>query len=91
MTDELTEQRVVHDKEYDSRNEVVLLKHPLTIDEWNQILQNQKLRKLLEEAINYQLKRIEENPTDQRFSYTYMVLESILSHSKELLEKATYD
>ena len=45
---QLTEDRVTHTKEYmhkDIRDgtEVCLLKHPLTVEEWNQILQNQKI------------------------------------------------
>jgi hypothetical protein len=45
---QLTEERVTHTKEYMHKDipdgtEVCLLKHPLTVDEWNQILQNQKI------------------------------------------------
>jgi len=48
----LTEERVVHEKEYRQDGiEVVLLKSPLTITEWNEILQNQKLRELVDKEI----------------------------------------
>ena len=45
---QLTEDRVSHTKEYMHKDipdgtEVCLLKHPLTVEEWNQILQNQKI------------------------------------------------
>ena len=45
---QLTEDRVTHTKEYLHKDmpdgtEVCLLKHPLTVEEWNQILQNQKI------------------------------------------------
>ena len=45
---QLTEDRVTHTKEYMHKDipdgtEVCLLKHPLTVEEWNQILQNQKI------------------------------------------------
>jgi hypothetical protein len=44
---QLNEDRVTHTIEYMHKDmhdgtEVCLLKHPLTVDEWNQILQNQK-------------------------------------------------
>ena len=53
---ELSEDMVIHSKEYMHKDlpdgtEVCLLKRPLTVDEWNQILKNQliveKLEKLL--------------------------------------------
>ena len=45
---QLTGDRVTHTKEYLHKDipdgtEVCLLKHPLTVEEWNQILQNQKI------------------------------------------------
>ena len=45
---QLTEDRVTHTKEYLHKDipdgtEVCLLKHPLSVEEWNQILQNQKI------------------------------------------------
>jgi len=52
----LAEDRVVHSKEYmhkdmQDRTEVCLLKHPLTVDEWNQILKNQEIVEKLPELI----------------------------------------
>ena len=52
----LTEDRVVHSKEYMHKDmqdgtEVCLLKHPLTVDEWNQILRNQEIVEKLPELI----------------------------------------
>jgi len=45
---QLTEERVTHTTEYMHKDiqdgtEVCLLKYPLTVEEWNQILQNQKI------------------------------------------------
>ena len=45
---QLTEERVTRTKEYMHKDipdgaEVCLLKHPLSVEEWNQILQNQKI------------------------------------------------
>jgi len=45
---QLTEDRVTHTKEYMHKDipdgtEVCMLKYPLTAEEWNQILQNQKI------------------------------------------------
>ena len=45
---QLTGDRVAHTKEYLYKDmpdgtEVCLLKHPLTVEAWNQILQNQKI------------------------------------------------
>lgn len=49
MDNKLTEDRVVHDKNYrQDGTEVVLLRSPLTLDEWNRILQNQRLLELVE-------------------------------------------
>ena len=44
----LTEERVIHTTEYMHKDipdgtKVCLLKHPLTVEEWNQILQNQEI------------------------------------------------
>jgi len=44
----LTEERVTHTTEYMHKDiqdgtEVCLLKHPLTVEEWNQILRNQEI------------------------------------------------
>jgi len=52
----LTEDRVVHSKEYMHKDmqdgtEVCLLKHPLTVDEWNQILKNQEIVEKLPELM----------------------------------------
>lgn len=61
MTDDtskkLTEDRVVHSKEYMHKDlpdgtEVCLLKHPLTIDEWDQILRNQEMLEKLKEFLS---------------------------------------
>ena len=52
----LTEERVTHTKEYLHKDmqdgtEVCLLKHPLTVDEWNQILKNQEIVEKLPELM----------------------------------------
>ena len=52
----LTEERVIHTTEYMHKDisdgtEVCLLKHPLTVKEWNQILQNQEIVAKLPEIL----------------------------------------
>ena len=48
----LTEDRVIHDKNYRYDGiEVVLLRSALTIDEWNQILENQETIESIKEYL----------------------------------------
>lgn len=52
----LTEERVTHTTEYMHKDiqdgtEVCLLKHPLTVEEWNQILRNQEIVARLPELL----------------------------------------
>ena len=98
---QLTEDRVIHTKEYLHKDipdgtEVCLLKYPLTVEEWNQILQNQKIvTNLLELQDNSQqspkhIQKINsiieygENKIKQiqrRISQNEVKLESMESHS----------
>jgi len=53
---QLTEGRVTHTKEYMHKDipdgtEICMLKHPLTAEEWNQILQNQEIVSRLPELL----------------------------------------
>ncbi|WP_420544506.1 hypothetical protein [Nitrosopumilus sp.] len=99
---QLTEDRVTHTKEYMHKDipdgtEVCLLKYPLTVDEWNQILQNQKIVvDLLELQDNSKRSHDEHiqninsvieygknkiNQIDKRISENEVKLESMESHS----------
>ena len=99
---QLTEDRVNHTKEYLHKDipdgtEVCLLKYPLTVDEWNQILQNQKIVvDLLELQDNSKQSHDEHtnninsvieygknkiNQIDKRISENEVKLESMESHS----------
>ena len=74
----LNEDRVRHDKNYRQDGiEVVMLKSALTITEWNEILQNQKLRELVDERIKI-LSR--SNAPDSR------VVKVVLNAFEKLLE-----
>jgi len=98
----LTEDRVTRTKEYMHKDipdgtEVCLLKHPLTVEEWNQILQNQKIvANLLELQDNSKQSHDEHasninsvieygknkiNQIDKRISENEVKLESMESHS----------
>ena len=99
---QLTEDRVTRTKEYMHKDmpdgtEVCLLKHPLTVEEWNQILQNQKIvANLLELQYNSKQSHDEHahninsiieygenkiNQIDERISENEVKLESMESHS----------
>jgi len=99
---QLTEDRVTHTTEYMHKDipdgtEVCLLKHPLTVEEWNQILQNQKIvANLLElqdnskqnpdehmQKINSTIEYGENKikQIDKRISENEVKLESMESHS----------
>ena len=99
---QLTEDRVTHTKEYLHKDipdgtEVCLLKHPLTVEEWNQILQNQKIVANLLELQDHSKQSHDEhanninsvieygknkiNQIDKRISENEVKLESTESHS----------
>jgi len=99
---QLTEDRVTHTTEYMHKDipdgtEVCLLKHPLTVEEWNQILKNQKIvANLLElqdsskQSHDEHIRNIDSiieygknkiNQIDKRISENEIKLESMESHS----------
>ena len=99
---QLTEDRVTHTKEYLHKDmpdgtEVCLLNYPLTVEEWNQILQNQKIVANLLELQDHSKQSHDEHANninsvidygknkidqiDKRISENEVKLESTESHS----------